>query len=216
MNQLISSTSQRFDDGVQMGGHDDEGKELNVSVTAEPSQRLQDDIRVNGWAIECRITAEDPFNDFLPSGGRVSGLAQPSGPGVRVDSGVYEGSVISAYYDSLLAKLIVWGENRCEAISRMRRALREYRITGIETSIPFHRQVMEPTGFVSGSYDTSFLERHLSMRGADRQDLGDVAVIAAVLLHHKRRQRPLTAPSAHHGCAISPWKLTGRREAMGR
>lgn len=176
----------------------------------------QYDVQVKGWAIECRITAEDPFNGFLPSGGRVTGLFQPSGPGVRIDSGIYEGFVVSTHYDPLLAKLIVWGKDRNEAISRMRRALQEYRITGVETCIPFHKQALETDGFIRGEYDTSFLENHFSMEAVRRDDYASVAVIAAALLHHEQKHQPLTTSPNHQDRRAPLWRLTARREAMGR
>ena len=96
----------------------------------------QNDVVFKGWAIECRVAAEDPYNNYMPSIGCVNNVYEPSGPGVRVESGVYAGFEVSLYYDPLIAKLIVWGETRGEAILRMRRALREYRILGIKTTSP--------------------------------------------------------------------------------
>jgi acetyl/propionyl-CoA carboxylase alpha subunit len=127
-------------------------------ASGERLRHTQSDIQPHGWAIECRITAEDPFQGFLPRSGRINHLQQPSGPGVRVDSGYMEGSEISPYYDSLVAKLTTWGNTRAQAIQRMRRALWEYQIRGIPTSIPFHQQVMETSSFLAGEYDTSFLD----------------------------------------------------------
>ena len=177
----------------------------------------QEDIRVRGWAIECRITAEDPYNNFLPSSGRITRLHEPSGLGVRVDSGVYEGMEVSLFYDPLLAKLIVWGDTRGEALLRMRRALREYRIIGVQTSIPFHQRVMDVTNFIGGVYDTSFLDKHFSMTAPEHGQYNEVAAIVATLLTHERRQQALmTIPSGDRARQISPWKLAGRREAMRR
>jgi acetyl/propionyl-CoA carboxylase alpha subunit len=102
----------------------------------------QEDIALNGWAIECRINAEDPYNNFLPSTGQLTSVIPPSGPGVRVDTGVYAGFTITPYYDSLISKLICWGETRGEAILRMRRALNEFRILGVRTNIPFHQKLL--------------------------------------------------------------------------
>ena len=177
----------------------------------------QEDIRIRGWAIECRITAEDPYNHFLPSSGRITRLHEPSGLGVRVDSGVYEGMEVSLFYDPLLAKLIVWGDTRGEAILRMRRALREYRIIGVQTSIPFHQRVMDVTNFIGGVYDTAFLEKHFSMTAPEHGQYNEVAAIVAALLAHERRQQALiTIPSGDRARQLSPWRLAGRREAMGR
>jgi len=119
----------------------------------------QSDIRAKGWSIECRITAEDPTNNFLPSTGRISYLQEPTGPGVRVESSLYSGMEVDLYYDPMIAKLVVQGDNRAEAILRMRRALNEYRIGGIKTSIPFHQDIMDSTEFIWGTFDTGFLSR---------------------------------------------------------
>jgi len=102
----------------------------------------QQDIRMQGWAIEARINAEDPYNNFLPSLGKVLYHSPPTGPGVRVDTGVFTGMEITPYYDPLIAKLIVWGESRAQAILRMRRALDEYKILGVKTNIPFHQKML--------------------------------------------------------------------------
>ncbi|MBN1450813.1 MAG: acetyl-CoA carboxylase biotin carboxylase subunit, partial [Anaerolineales bacterium] len=114
----------------------------------------QEDIKFNGHAIECRINAEDPYNNFLPSTGRITHSLLPTGPGIRVDTGVYPGFEITPYYDPMIAKLIVWGETRAQAILRMRRALEEYRIVGVRTNIPFHQTMMDSTRFMAGQYDT--------------------------------------------------------------
>ena len=118
----------------------------------------QEEIAGQGWAIECRICAEDPQNNFFPSPGKIIDYAEPSGPGVRVDSGVYSGYDVPPFYDSLLSKLIVWGKDRNEAIRRMKRALWEYRIEGIKTNIPFHEVVLNNDYFVKGDYTTHFIK----------------------------------------------------------
>jgi acetyl-CoA carboxylase biotin carboxylase subunit len=147
----------------------------------------QSDINLKGWSIECRITAEDPFNDFRPHSGQITDLVQPTGPGVRVDSGIYEGCEVSPYYDSLLAKLITWGDTRDQAIRRMNRALQEYRIIGIPTSIPFHKQAMNTPSFIEGEYDTSFLGEEFSISQPESQERREVAALTATLLHHQGR-----------------------------
>ena len=118
----------------------------------------QKNLIFRGHAIECRINAEGPSNGFTPSPGRISAYAPPGGPGIRVDSHVYPGYTISPHYDSLIAKLITYGETRSEAIERMKRALDEYQIEGIQTTIPFHRQVLEDERFLAGSIFNNFLE----------------------------------------------------------
>ncbi len=124
----------------------------------------QSDISIKGHAIEFRINAENPFMDFAPSPGRIEFLYIPGGPGVRVDTHVYAGYEIPQYYDSLVAKLIVWGENRKEALDRAKRALREFMIEGIETTIPFHLLVIEDEMFVRGDISTHFIAERISPR----------------------------------------------------
>lgn len=150
----------------------------------------QDDVRLRGWAIECRIIAEDPYKGFLPSPGRITGLYEPSGPGVRVDSGVYEGFEVSLYYDSLIGKLVAWGETRGEAILRMRRALDEYRIVGIKTNIPFHQQIVNDTRFIGGQFDTKFVEHRFSMVESEREEHLEVVAIAATLFAQSSNRIP--------------------------
>lgn len=178
----------------------------------------QEDVRFKGHAIECRINAEDPYNDFLPQAGRITSLSEPTGPGVRLESGIYAGWEVSLYYDPLLAKLVVWGENRAEAILRMRRALAEYRIGGIHTTIPFHQQVMDSTRFQGGQFDTQFLDGPdgFRMSAAPSRDLARVAAIAAALVEHERGQEAVIfgASSAAERGGLSPWKQAGRTGAM--
>ena len=121
---------------------------------------MQEDICINGHAIECRINAEDPLNDFAPSPGKIRGYRSAGGPGVRVDSGVHTGYTISPYYDSLISKLCVWERTRDLAIARMERALYEYVVVGVKTNIPFHKAVMRNPDFRSGDITTAFIEDH--------------------------------------------------------
>jgi acetyl/propionyl-CoA carboxylase alpha subunit len=172
----------------------------------------QVDIQVKGWSIECRILAEDPRNNFLPSTGRIVGLTTPTGPGVRLDSGIYFGSEITPYYDSMMAKLIVLGESRGEAILRMRRALEEFRITGVTTIMPLHMQLMNSTRFQAGQFDTTFLEQSFKVNETPDSELVRIAAITATLVAHQRNQRAILL---HQG-GPSPWRLYGRREALDR
>jgi acetyl-CoA carboxylase biotin carboxylase subunit len=121
----------------------------------------QSEVKVNGWAIECRINAEDPDNNFLPSPGQITEYWCPGGPGVRIDSSAYSGYTITPYYDSMIAKLIVWGRTRAEAIERMRSALLEYRIGNVHTTIPFHLQVLDNAFFQKGEVYTNFIQRRM-------------------------------------------------------
>ncbi len=175
---------------------------------------VQDEIRISGHAIECRISAENPYNNFLPEAGRITSLLEPTGPGVRVESGVYAGWDVSLYYDPLLAKLIVWGETRPEAILRMRRALDEYSVGGIHTTIPFHQQVMDSPRFQWGQFDTAFVDGPDGFRlaAAPSRELARVAAVAAALAQHEKEQRAVLfgSPCDGEGAAASPWKLAGR------
>jgi acetyl-CoA carboxylase biotin carboxylase subunit len=127
----------------------------------EPLPITQDKVRLTGHAIECRINAEDPARDFAPSPGEVRGLRLPGGPGIRIDSHLFEGYRIPPYYDSLIAKVIAWGQDRDEAIARMRRALSEMRIEGVHTTVPFHARLLDDARFRRGDVHTRFVEDEL-------------------------------------------------------
>lgn len=171
-----------------------------------------------GWAIECRINAEDPYNNFLPSVGKITTMLPPSGPGVRVDSGVYRGYEISPYYDSMIAKLICWGEDRAEAMLRMRRALSEFTIMGVQHNIPFHINLLNSFSFIAGKIDTNFVEQRFSMETYENDpteaDL-EAAAIAATLYAHRKRQlaTQVVTPGKRD---TSNWKWMGRFERMHR
>jgi acetyl-CoA carboxylase biotin carboxylase subunit len=119
----------------------------------------QDDIRLNGWSMECRINAADPADNFMPSPGEITDLILPAGPGVRVDTHIFDQYEISPFYDSLIAKLVVWAQDRQMAIKRMQRALSEFRIEGIKSTVPFHQQVFQDRDFIQGDIDTHFLKK---------------------------------------------------------
>ena len=119
----------------------------------------QDDIRMNGWSMECRINAADPADNFMPSPGEITDLILPAGPGVRVDTHIFNRHEISPFYDSLIAKLVVWAEDRQAAIKRMQRALSEFRLEGIKSTVPFHQRVFQDRDFIRGDIDTHFLEK---------------------------------------------------------
>lgn len=177
----------------------------------------QEDIVQTGWAIECRINAEDPYNNFLPSTGRISHMILPTGPGVRVDTGVYPGFDISPYYDSLISKLIVHGATRGEAILRMRRALEEYRIVGVRTNIPFHQHMMDSHRFMGGQFDTRFVEERFSIEEieAGKENYTEIAAILATLVAHEQTER--AAHIIQRGERdTSNWKWVGRWERMHR
>ncbi|GAA0443658.1 acetyl-CoA carboxylase biotin carboxylase subunit [Lentibacillus halophilus] len=132
-------------------------EQINVANN-EPLPFQQNDINVSGWAVECRINAEDPFKDFMPSPGNITMYLAPGGPGVRNDSAAYPGYRIPPFYDSMVAKLIAYGENREEAIQRMKRALDEFVVEGVHTTIAFHREIMDHPVFVDGDFNTNFLQ----------------------------------------------------------
>lgn len=175
----------------------------------------QDDIVMNGCAIECRINAEDPYNDFLPSTGTITHSLLPTGPAVRVDTGIYPGFEISPYYDSLISKLIVWGDKRSEAILRMRRSLEEYRILGVRTNIPFHQSLMDSFLFMGGFYDTRFVEEKFSMESAadSKDNSPEIAAIIASLVAHQQTQRAAHIIQRNER-DTSNWKWVSRWERM--
>jgi len=128
----------------------------------------QRDVEFRGHALECRINAEDPAHDFRPSPGRVVSFVPPGGPGIRVDTHVYAGYTIPPYYDSLIAKVVAWGRDRTEAIARMERALREFEITGIRTTIPLHRAILDNAFFRRGEVYTNFVQRRVDLAALGR------------------------------------------------
>lgn len=134
-------------------------------ASGEPLGLRQEDVRVSGHSIECRINAESPYQDFRPSPGKITRLHLPGGPGVRVDTHIYSGYSIPPYYDSMIAKLITFGSDRAEAIARMRRALAEIEIEGIDTTVPYHQEILTHADFVAGQFDTRFVERSKSGNG---------------------------------------------------
>jgi acetyl-CoA carboxylase biotin carboxylase subunit len=136
-------------------------EQLRVAA-GEPLAHGQDEVSLCGAAIEFRINAEDPANHFLPSPGQITALELPGGPGVRVDTAVFEGYTIPPFYDSLVAKLVVWGRDRAEAMLRGRRALEELRIEGVKTTVPLHLDLLDDERFVAGDYDVDYLERKLA------------------------------------------------------
>jgi acetyl-CoA carboxylase biotin carboxylase subunit len=130
----------------------------------------QDDIKISGHAIECRINAEDPDKDFMPCPGTIDGYVAPGGPGVRVDSHIYSNYKIPPFYDSLIGKLICWGKDREEARIRMLRALDEYAITGIKTTIPFHQKILRNYHFIKGEFNTSFIPEHMTAKETSKEE----------------------------------------------
>ena len=169
----------------------------------------QDDVTLHGWAIECRVNAEDPFAGFIPSPGTVLGLRAPGGPWVRDDTGVYAGCTIPRFYDTLMAKLIVWGTDRDAAIARMSRALGEYAVAGVQTTIPMLQRIIAHPDFVAGRLSTGFMDRLLA---ADRPEAAGrhrkIALIAAALTAYERAGRPgpAGAPPAAPAATPGAWR----------
>jgi acetyl-CoA carboxylase biotin carboxylase subunit len=183
-------------------------------AAGEPLPWTQDDVRFTGHAIECRITSEDPFNSFLPSTGRIGELTLPSGPGVRWDGGIATGVEVGLSYDPMLAKLIVHAPTRTEAVQRMKRALLELRVDGVDTSVPFHLRVMDEPDFRAGRLDIKYLEKHEELLAAAPSDEDvRVAALAAALLEEERRQtRTVARPSsAAPSTGGSGWRQLGWR-----
>ncbi len=176
--------------------------------------RSQSEIVLKGWAIECRINAEDPDQDFIPSIGAITTSMLPTGPGVRVDTGVYPGYIVSPHYDSMISKVICWGETRGEALLRMRRALDEYRIVGVKTTIPFHQKLLDSHRFMAGQFNTSFLDDDFRVEERAQPD-AETAAVFATLVAHRSQQRAAHVVQRGDRDA-SNWKWVGRWERMHR
>ena len=170
----------------------------------------QADVELRGHAIECRIYAEDPEQNFMPSPGRIHRLRVPQGPGVRDDGGVYEGSEVSIYYDPMISKFATYGSDRQQAIDRMRRALQEYEIGGIRTTLPFFREVMEDEEFVAGRLHTGFIPEFNERRvpAARETQLQDMAAVVAALQYEQSQRKP--KPSWGQATPRSRWRMSAR------
>ena len=177
----------------------------------------QDDLRQFGHAIECRIYAEDPDRNFMPSPGKVTHITEPLGLGVRHDGYVYEGYEIPIYYDPMISKLIVWGTTRREAIDRMKQALYAYKITGIKTSIPFLAKIMENEDFINGNYNTHFIEKNydnLMTKQPCGRRCQDIALITAYI--HYKNKIEKSKLSIEKNEPDTKWKNFGRNKSLMR
>ncbi len=184
-------------------------EQLKVAM-GEKLSYSQKDIEPKGWAIEARIYAEDPANNFFPSPGLIKFLREPQGPYIRVDSGVYQGYEVPIYYDPMLSKLIAWGENREEALNRLERALNEYIVFGIKTAIDFHRKIINDERFRRGEIHTGFLnEFHYTSIERKKE-----AAIAGVLVHSSKSSLSLQKPPKEECRPDSKWKIIGRELAL--
>ncbi len=193
-------------------------KEQIRIARGEKLSHPQEEIFMRGHAIECRIYAEDSTKNFMPSPGEILRLRKPHGPGVRVDDYIYKGYKIPVHYDPMISKLITYGANREEAINRMLRALDEYRIVGVRTSIPFLKRILKNKDFMSGNYDTQFIDKHafelLRKEKTPREkEMEDLAAITALVQYLEDRKANLDESSAIPEFR-SAWRDFGRRQAV--
>jgi acetyl-CoA carboxylase, biotin carboxylase subunit len=176
----------------------------------EPLGYGQDQVVRRGAAIECRVYAEDPEHDYMPSPARIERLRAPSGPGIRDDAGVYEGYTIPLEYDPLVSKLSVWAHDRPAALARMRRALDEYVLLGPVTNLELHRRLLRHPEIEAGQYDTGFLERHKAMLVGRGTVLDPLTALGAAVVMARRAKAP-AASSAPATSGVSAWRRAARR-----
>jgi acetyl-CoA carboxylase, biotin carboxylase subunit len=180
----------------------------------------QKDVQLRGHALECRIYAEDPDNNFFPSPGKIAKLLRPSGPGIREDSGVYEGWTVPLDYDPMLSKLVAYAPDRASTLARMRRALDEYFVGGIKTNLPLFRRILEHPDFAAARIDTGFLDRLLAVPpapGADTDSLTGIAAVSAALfaaITAAKSNNGQNGQQAENGNRSSAWKRTARYEGV--
>ncbi|MDA3929326.1 MAG: acetyl-CoA carboxylase biotin carboxylase subunit [Prolixibacteraceae bacterium] len=194
-------------------------KQQIIIASGLPMTWKQEDLKQFGHAIECRIYAEDPDNNFMPSPGVIKHITEPLGLGVRTDGYVYEGYEIPIYYDPMISKLIVWAQTRDEAIQRMKRALFEYKITGVKTSIPFLKRIMDTSDFVSGTYNTHFIpnnEDYLMTREDCNQECEDIAMFVAYLDYAEKLNSSKLGITKDNFNAVSSWKEYSKSKSVNR
>jgi len=187
-------------------------RDMILVAAGSPLPYKQEEIEFRGAAIECRIYAEDPENNFMPSPGVIRVREAPEGRNVRLDSAAYAGFEVSLHYDPMIAKLCTWGRNRESAISNMRRALREYKILGIKTTIPFHQRVLQNNTFLKGNYDTTFIDTKFDKEELKRRETNDptVAIIAAALKHFEQEKEAAARATTVPLVGESLWKYYGK------
>lgn len=185
---------------------------ISEQIRIASGERLafkQEAVQQQGHAIEARVYAEDPENGFIPSPGRITHLVEPSGPGIRLDSGIYEGFEVPVFYDPLIAKLICWAPDRPSCIARMSRALSEYRIIGVKTIIPLLAAIVKDRDFAKGEISTHFLDHFEMARSEiDREKLAAIAAVSERIAKRKSREQPAA------GKITSLWKMIGRQDAL--
>ncbi len=195
-------------------------KEQLRVASGYPLSFKQNEVSQHGHAIECRISAEDPENNFMPSPGIVRHVSEPNGLGIRTDGYVYEGFEIPMYYDPMITKLIAWGRTREEAIDRMKRALYEFKITGIKTTIKFLERIMDNSEFGSGIYDTHFIERHMSSllekTESERDDYVDMAIIASYFDYMSKIEKLVMSDFLPSRGNVDRWKDYGMKKNIQR
>ena len=184
----------------------------------EPLSYTQEGVPRRGWAIECRIVAEEAEAGWVPSIGEIHFAREPAGPGIRVESALYDGFQVSMYYDPLVAKVTAWGRDRDEAIRRMQRALMEFKIVGVTTNIPFHLEALASRAFHDGDLDTDFVTKHIQGRVEPRPEDRNAALIVAAVLAYQRAagQAAAGAPAgvASNGTDTGAWRLGARDGAL--
>lgn len=187
-------------------------RDMILVASGSPLPYKQEDVEFRGAAIECRIYAEDPENNFMPSPGIIRVREAPEGRNVRLDSAAYAGFEVSLHYDPMIAKLCTWGRNRESAISNMVRALREYKILGIKTTIPFHQRVLHNETFLKGNYDTTFIDTKFDKEDLKRRQSSDplIAVIAAALKHFEQEKEAAARATTVPLVGESLWKYYGK------
>lgn len=188
-------------------------------ANGEVMKFTQDNIRQSGHAVECRIYAEDPDNNFMPSPGVIKHITEPLGLGIRTDGYVYEGYEIPIHYDPMISKLISWGQDRTEAIERIKRALYEYKITGVKTSIPYLERIMDCPDFKNGTYDTHFIEKNeafLKTKPVLDTETEDIAMFVAYLDFVSKTEKGSATVAATNETSSSAWKGYGRKRGVSR
>ena len=194
--------------------------EMNTRLQVEhPVTEVKEDVHQRGHAIECRICAEDTENNFRPAPGIISRLVEPHGPGIRIDSAVYEGYEIPMYYDPMIGKLIVWATRRQYAIERMRRALYEYKVAGLVTNIRYLRRIIDVPQFKEGNYDTSFIEVNqdrLRPRPGFKNDSEDMAIIAAYIDYLMNYEENKPDNINENSSALNRWRAFGLQKGVLR
>ncbi|MGV3539648.1 MAG: biotin carboxylase, partial [Rufibacter sp.] len=187
-------------------------KEQIKIAQGEPLSFSQEDLKISGHALELRVYAEDPANNFLPDIGTLTTYKRPQGLGVRVDDGFEEGMEIPIYYDPMIAKLVTFGKNRQEAIEKMLRAIDEYQITGIETTLPFGRFVMEHEAFRSGNFDTKFVPTYFTDPSVLKKEAGseeeEIAAVLAAVFAGQAKQASVSEPAQATApiTGVSEWR----------